>query len=102
MVARVASFEGVNVEAARATMGEAEARIRPLVEGLAGFRGMLQLVAENGKVLSISLFDSAEDARAAEPTFDEVMPRELGDLFTQWAGHRAAVDVYDVAVDERT
>jgi hypothetical protein len=101
MVARVASFEGVNVEAARATMDDAEARIRPLTEGLAGFAGMLQLVSEGGKVLAISFFDSEEDARAAEPTFDEVMPRELGDLFSQWAGHRTSVDLYDVAVDER-
>jgi hypothetical protein len=102
MIARVASFEGVNVEAARATMDEAEARIRPLMEGLAGFSGTLQLVAEDGKVLSVSFFDSEENAQAAEPTFDEVMPRELGDLFAQWSGHRTSVDLYDVAVDERT
>jgi hypothetical protein len=102
MIARVASFEGVNVEAAKATMDEAEARIRPLMEGLAGFGGTLQLVADGGKVLVISFFDSEENAKAAEPTFDEVLPRELGDLFTQWAGHRTSVDHYFVAFDERT
>jgi hypothetical protein len=101
MVARVASFEGVNVEAARATMDEAEARIRPLMEGLAGYAGTLQLVG-NGKAISITLFESEDDARAAEPTFDEVMPRDLGDLFAQWEGHRVSVDLMDVAVDERT
>jgi hypothetical protein len=37
MIARVASFEGVNVSAARRSMDDAKAIIRPLVEGLAGF-----------------------------------------------------------------
>jgi hypothetical protein len=32
-------------------------------------------------VLSIALFDSEENARAAEPTFDEEMPRRLSDLY---------------------
>src|SRR5262249_30757153 len=102
MIARVASFEGVNVEAAQATMDEVEARVRPVMAGLAGFGGTLQLVSDGGEVLSVSFFDSEENARAAEPTFDEVMPRELGDLFAQWAGTRTSVDLYHVAVDERT
>jgi len=101
MIARVASFEGVNVEAARGTMDEAEARIRPLMEGLDGYAGTLQLVG-GGKAISVSFFDSEENARAAEPTFDEVMPRELGDLFAQWEGRRVSVDLMDVAVDERS
>jgi hypothetical protein len=37
VVARVASFEGVNVQQAERTMGEAEALIRPIFENLAGF-----------------------------------------------------------------
>src|SRR5262249_5673235 len=86
VVARVARFEGVNVEAAEATMGEADAIIRPLVENLAGYRGHLDLVTADGKVLSITLFDSEEDAQAAEPTFNEDMPRQLGHLFKDWAG----------------
>jgi hypothetical protein len=39
MVARVARFEGVDMEAAQAVGAEAEARLRPLVEGLAGYQG---------------------------------------------------------------
>lgn len=49
MVARVASFEGINVEAARRTMAEADAIIRPLVEGLAGYQGHLDLATRDGK-----------------------------------------------------
>jgi hypothetical protein len=101
MIARVASFEGVNVEAAERTMDEAEARIRPLVEGLAGFQGYLDLLAPNGKVLSITLFDSEKSAQAAEQTFDEEMPRQLGDLFKEWAGRRVSVDRYKVLADSR-
>ena len=96
MFARVASFEGVNVDAARRTFSEAESIIQPLVEGLNGYRGHLELVASNGKVLSITLFESDADAAAAEQTFDEEMPRQLGDLFKDWSGRRVSVDSYEV------
>src|SRR5262245_58994532 len=100
MYARVASFEGVNVEAALSTMGDAEAILRPLIAGLAGYRGHLDLLGSNGKVLSITLFDSEGDAAAAEPTFDEEMPRALGDLFKSWAGRRVGVDGYEVLAQD--
>jgi hypothetical protein len=101
MVARVASFEGVNVEAAERTMDQAEQIVRGLVQPLAGYQGHLQLVASDGKVLSITFFDSEENAAAAEPTFDEEMPRALGDLMQQFSGRRISVERYDVLVDER-
>ena len=101
MVARVASFEGINVEAAESTMGQAEAIIRQLVENLAGYRGHLELIAADGKGLSVTFFDSGDDARAAEPVFDQEMPRQLGDLFKSWSGRRVGVDLYNVVSDER-
>lgn len=67
MVARVASFEGVNVDVAEKTMDPALSIISPLMEGLPGYQGHLELVASDGRVLSIALFDSEENARAAEP-----------------------------------
>jgi hypothetical protein len=102
VVARVASFEGVNVEEAEKTMDQAEPIIRPLVENLAGYQGHLELVSLNGKVLSITLFDSEENATAAERTFDEDMPRQLGDLFKDWEGRRVSVDQYRVLADSRS
>jgi hypothetical protein len=99
MIARVASFEGVNVQEAERTMDQAESIIRPLIESLAGYRGHLELVSANGKVLSITLFDSEEQAEAAEQTFDEEMPRRLGDLFKDWAGRRVSVDRFDVLAE---
>jgi hypothetical protein len=101
MIARVASFEGVNVEEAQRTMEEAEAIIRPLVEGLDGYKGQLTLVAEDGRVHTITFFESEESASAAEPTFDEEMPKALGHIFAGWAGHRVSVGHFFVASDER-
>jgi hypothetical protein len=101
MIARVASFEGIDVQAAQGSMDEAEAIIRPLVGGLAGYQGHLELATQDGKFLSITLFDSEEDAAAAERTFDEEMPKQLGDLFQSWGGHRTSVDRYQVVSDSR-
>ena len=101
MVARVASFESVNVQEAERTMSAAEAIIRPLVENLSGYQGFLELVSADGKVLSITLFDTEENAQAAEPTFDEEMPRRLGDIFASWEGRRISVDRYLVVAESR-
>jgi hypothetical protein len=101
MIARVAAFEGIDVEAAAATMDEALPVIRGLVEGLPGYRGMLELGTADGKVLSITFFDSETDAAASEPTFDQEMPKALGHVFEQWAGRRVSVDLYTVGADER-
>jgi hypothetical protein len=46
--------------------------------------------------LSIALFDSEENAQAAEPTFDEEMPRQLGDIFKDWEGRHVSVTRYKV------
>ena len=96
MIARVASFEGVNVQQAERTMEEAESIVRPIVESLPGYEGNLELVSANGKVLSITLFDLQENAEGAEQTFDGEMPRRLGDLFAGWEGRRVSVDLYKV------
>ena len=96
MVARVASFEGVDFAEAEKTLDQAEAIGRPLIGALAGYQGNYELAAANGKVLSITLFDTPENAEAAERTFDEELPRQLGHLFTGWAGRRVSVDLYNV------
>lgn len=101
MIARVARFEQVDVDEVERTREEAEVVIRSLVEGLAGYRGHLELLAEDGRVLSVTLFETDEEARAAEQVFDEEMPRRLGDLFEGWAGHRVSVDHYRVLSEGR-
>jgi len=96
MVARVAMFEGVDVGEAAATFGEADRRVRPLLEALSGYRGYVDLGSDSGRVVSVVLFDSDEDADAAERTFDEEMPRALADLFEGFAGRRVSVERYRV------
>jgi hypothetical protein len=71
------------------------------MQGLQGYEGHVELIASDGRVLSIALFDSEEHARAAEPTFDEEMPRRLGDLFKDWEGRRISVERYKVLSDSR-
>ena len=90
-----------NVEAAQATMDEAEAIIRPLVEALPGYQGMTELASADGKFISITLFDSEESAKAAEPVFDQEMPAKLGHIFRQWEGARRSVDVFTVVGEDR-
>ena len=101
MVARVALFEGVNVEAAQSTMDEAEAIIRPTLQALPGYQGATELAAADGKFISITLFDSEENAAAAESVFDQDLPAKLGHIFQQWAGTRTSVGHYMVVGDER-
>jgi hypothetical protein len=52
-------------------------------------------------VLSIALFDSDENAQAAEPRFDEEMPRQLGHIFETSDGTRVSVDRFKVLADSR-
>ena len=102
MVARVATFEGVNVEAATRTLEQAEAVVRPMIDQLPGVQGFMELMTPNGKFISIALFDTEENARAAEPTFDQEMPQKLGSIFDEWQGHRVSVDVCNVLADSRS
>ena len=101
MVARVAIFEGIDVEEAQKTMPEADRIIRPLVEALPGYEGQLDLAARDGKFVSITFFESMENAEAAEQTFDEEMPKRLGGIFDTWGGRRTSVDRYEVVGDRR-
>jgi hypothetical protein len=100
MVARVAVFEGINVEAAQSTMDEAESIIRPLLSALPGYAGVLELATQDGKFMSITLFDSDENATAAESVFETDMPAKLGHIFQQWAGTRTSVDHYMVVGED--
>jgi hypothetical protein len=83
-------------------MGHAMEIVEPIIRGLNGIQGFMELAdRKSGKSLSISFFDTEENAVAAEPVFDEEMPRALGELMQQFSGRRTGVDRYDVLVDER-
>jgi hypothetical protein len=102
MFARIATFESTDPAADEKLMGEAMGIVEPIIKDMTGIQGHMELVDRNsGKALSISLFDSEENAIAAEPIFDEEMPKALGDLMQQFSGRRTSVERYDVLVDER-
>jgi hypothetical protein len=103
MFARMATFEGVDPEAADQTLDEVRDRVEPLMRGLAGYQGYLDFMdRSSGKAVTIAFFDTEQNLNAAEPTFDEEMPRQLGDLIGPWAGRRTAVERFEVVADERT
>jgi hypothetical protein len=100
--ARIATFESTDPAADEKLMGQAGEIVEPIIRGMNGIQGHMELVDRNsGKSLSISFFDTEENAIAAEPTFDEEMPKALGDLMQEFSGRRTGVDRYEVLVDER-
>jgi hypothetical protein len=102
MFARIATFESTDPAADEKLMGQAMEIAEPMVRKLPGIQGYMELVDRNsGKALSISLFDTEENALAAEPIFDEEMPKALGELMQQFSGRRTSVERYAVLVDER-
>ena len=103
MFARIATFDGVDIAEEERTLDAVRERVEPLMRGMAGFRGYMELVDRRaGRALTVSFFDSEENMQAAESTFEEEMPKQLGELMGPWAGRRSAVDRYEVLVDERT
>jgi hypothetical protein len=102
MYARIATFESSDPAADEKLMEEAATIVEPIIRGMNGIQGYMELADRgSGKSLSISFFDSAENALAAEQIFDEEMPRALGDLMRQFSGSRISVERYEVLVDER-
>jgi hypothetical protein len=89
MWARVASFEGTDVERMRSEAGR-----RPPEELIpAGLRGVLSLVdADAGRQLFITFFDSRAQIEAAEVQFEQ-----MGDRFPEeLRGRRVSRDYYEV------
>ena len=102
MFARMATFEGVDADAADRTMDEVRQRAEPLMRGMAGYQGYVDLMdRSSGKAVTIAFFDTEQNMNAAEQTFDEEMPKQLGDLMGPWAGRRTAVERFEVAADKR-
>lgn len=102
MYARIATFESTDVATDENLMGEAMQIVEPIIKGIPGIQGHMELVDRStGKSLSISLFDTEESAIAAEPIFDEEMPKALGELMQRFSGRRVSVERYDILVDER-
>ena len=89
MWARVASFEGTDVERMREEANRPPDR---LPDGLRGAFGLAD--AATGRQLFITLFDTREAIEAAEPTFERMgdeLPEEI-------RGRRVSKEYYEVVL----
>jgi hypothetical protein len=89
MWARVASFEGTDVERMRA---EAPRRPDTMPEGLRGAFGLAD--AASGRQLFITLFDTREAMEAAEPIFERMGDEIAEDV----RGRRVAKEYWEVVL----
>jgi hypothetical protein len=102
MIARIATFESTDPAGDEKLMDEAGKIVEPIIRGLTGIQGYQELVdRSSGRALSISYFDTEENAIAAEPVFDEELPKALGPLMEKFSGRRVSVERFDVLIDER-
>jgi hypothetical protein len=89
MWARVASFEGTDVERMRAEAARPPDR---MPEGLRAVFGLAD--AASGRQLFVTLFDTREAIEAAEPIFEQMgdeIPEEI-------RGRRVSRDYYEVVL----
>ncbi|HEV3478552.1 MAG TPA: hypothetical protein VG144_03790 [Gaiellaceae bacterium] len=95
-------IESTDPAADEKLLQEATEIVEPIIRGMPGIQGYMELAdRSSGKSLSIALFDTEENAVAAEPIFDEEMPRALGDIMQRFSGRRVSVERYAVLADER-
>ena len=98
MFARVARFE---VAGGGSPFDEVRDRALEILETIPGWQGGMQLVdREGGRVLNVALFDTEENMRAAESTFDE-MPQRIGLDPDRMPVRRTSVEWYEVVADRR-
>ena len=102
MFARIATFDGIDVEETERTMDAVRERVEPMLRQMPGFQGYMERIDRAAqRTQTIAWFDSEENMHAAEPMFDEEMPRQLADLFEQWSA-AVACRALEVLVDERS
>jgi hypothetical protein len=95
MYARVAKWEGADAEAVRRTAERiaANAAEGP-PEGVPAKGFMLLIDPDNGRSLAVGLFETEEDLRKGDEVLNAMNPPDDG------MGHRASVEMYEVAVEE--
>ena len=95
MFARLATFEGADVDRATEVTAELRDRLRSIIGALQGWQGILQLAdRQSGTLMVLHLFDSEENMRAAEPTFED-MPNQVPEV-RQIAARRSSVTYLEV------
>ncbi len=94
MYARVARFEGADPDALRASAEEINSRAATgPPEGVPGTGFLLLIDPDGGRALGIGFFETEEDRATGDATLNTMSPPGDG------MGNRAAVEMYEVAVD---
>ena len=103
MFVRVAVFEGIDMDASGGSADEVRERVAPLFERMDGYKGYLDLFdRSSGKMLTLAFFDSEEAMQAAEPVFDEDMPKAIGpEIMQGFTGRRTGVERYEIVDQDR-
>ncbi len=102
MFVRVGTFEGIDPDKV-VEFGEAARQVtRPILQELEGYQGVVQMLDRDGRRLRNAVFfDSEENVRAAEPTF-ESMPERLPEGVREMAKQaKRTVDVFEVLATDR-
>lgn len=96
MYARVAKWEGADAAAMRDSAADINARSAGgPPEGVPATGFLLLIDPDNGRTLSVTLFDTEEDLRTGDATLNAMSPPNDG------FGQRSPIETYDVAVDMR-
>ena len=96
MYARVVRFEGGDGDAIRRSSEEiaSDAASGP-PQGVPAKGFLLLIDPDNGRTLAVALFETEDDRRTGDETLNAMSPPGEG------LGKRAAVEMYEVAVDVR-
>lgn len=104
VLARVARFEFEDAVRARHVLPTVRAAARELVEGIPGWRGVVQLIEPGGgRATVVHFLDDAQSLAAAEATFDGLSAHFHGEPAAALAELRRArrsIEVLDVALLE--
>lgn len=102
MFVRVLTLEGIDPNKVIEFGDAAREATRPILEGLEGYKGAVQMLDREGRRLRNAVFfESEENVRAAEPTFDS-MPQRLPEPLREMVQQaQRRVDVFEVISTDR-
>jgi hypothetical protein len=96
MYARVATFEDVDAQRTEQLPQAASDRLRSILQGMPGWQGLLRFIDHETRTLMlVHLFDTEENARAAEATFED-MPNQVPEV-RDTAGRRSSVRYFNMS-----
>ncbi len=103
MFVRVLTLEGIDPDKVTEFSEVARQSTIPVLQELEGYQGAVQMLDRAGRRLRNAIFfESEENVRAAEPTFDsmpERLPQEFRDMARE--ATKRTVDIFEVVGTDR-